>query len=52
MAVLRLTYEVGPTAAARQLGLQVSTVYGWLNKHRRDTRAAKALMEAGGWWDL
>jgi hypothetical protein len=52
MEALQLTYEIGPTAAARQLGLPVSTVYGWLNKHRRDVRAAVALAQTHGWWDL
>jgi transposase-like protein len=52
MRALQLTYEIGPTAAARQLGLPVSTVYGWLNKHRRDVRAAVAIAQANGWWDL
>jgi transposase-like protein len=47
-----LAYEIGPTAAARQLGMSRYTLYGWLNKHRRDTRAAVALAKTHEWWDL
>jgi transposase-like protein len=52
MDALQLVYEIGPTAASRQLGISKYTLYGWLNKHRRDMRAAVDLMKGAGWWDL
>ena len=48
MEALQLTYEIGPTAAARQLGISKYTVYGWLNKHRRDMAAGLAIAKAYG----
>jgi hypothetical protein len=52
MEALTLVYEIGPTAASRQLGISKYTLYGWLNKHRRDTRAAVELAKTHGWLDL
>jgi transposase-like protein len=52
MDALTLVYEIGPTAASRQLGISRYTLYGWLNKHRRDVRAAVALAQTLGWLDL
>jgi transposase-like protein len=50
-----LAYEVGPTEAGRQLGISKNTISGWLNKSRRDARAAMAMYAAAGGqplWDL
>jgi predicted DNA-binding protein (UPF0251 family) len=52
MEALQLTYEIGPTGAARQLGISKYLLKEWLDKHRRDVRAAVAQMKKVGWWDL
>jgi transposase-like protein len=46
LEALALVYEVGPKAAARQLDIPYGTICNWLNKHRRDVRAAQAMLPA------
>lgn len=44
---LKLADEIGPAAAARRLGINTDTLYGWRSREKERTAALEAAV--GGW---